>query len=430
MKTQSRMSRPLEQVDPEVASAIANETQRQHEGLELIASENFVSEAVLEAMGSVFTNKYAEGYPGKRYYGGCEFADVVENLARERAKKLFAAEHANVQPHAGSQANMAAYAAVLQPGDTILGLNLAHGGHLTHGHHLNFSGKMYRVVPYGVTKETETIDYDDLEKLAEKERPKLIIGGGSAYPRIIDFRRMRQIADRVGALYLVDMAHFAGLVAGGVHPSPLPHAQIVTSTTHKTLRGPRAGMILSKQEHAAAIDKVVFPGLQGGPLVHIIAAKAVCFEEALQPSFRDYARQVVANAKVLAEALAAEGFRLISGGTDTHLMLVDVFSQGMLGSEAERALGLAGITVNKNAIPFDTNPPLKPSGIRLGTPALTTRGMKETEMKQIGQWISEALHHRTDNAMLAKIRTEILALAEAYPLYPERRAKAQAEARA
>jgi len=429
MTTQNRMSRPLDEVDPEVAAAIENETERQHAGLELIASENFVSEAVLEAMGSVFTNKYAEGYPGKRYYGGCEFADVVENLARERAKKLFGAENANVQPHSGSQANMAAYAAVLQPGDTMLGLNLAHGGHLTHGHHLNFSGKTYRIVPYGVTKETETIDYDDLEKLAEKERPKLIIGGGSAYPRIIDFPRMRQIADKVGALYLVDMAHFAGLVAGGVHPSPVPHAQIVTSTTHKTLRGPRAGMILSKSEHAAAIDKVVFPGLQGGPLVHIIAAKAVCFEEALQPSFKDYARQVVANAKVLAEALAAEGFRVISGGTDTHLMLVDVFSQGMLGSEAERALERAGVTVNKNAIPFDTNPPLKPSGIRLGTPALTTRGMKETEMKQIGQWISEALHHRADDAILAKIRKQVLGLAEAFPLYPERRAKAQAEVR-
>jgi glycine hydroxymethyltransferase len=430
MKAQNRMSLPLDEIDPEVATAIANETVRQHEGLELIASENFVSEAVLEAMGSVFTNKYAEGYPGRRYYGGCEFADVVENLARERAKKLFAAEHANVQPHAGSTANMAAYAAVLQPGDTILGLNLAHGGHLTHGHHLNFSGKTYRVVPYGVTKETETIDYDDLEKLAEKEKPKLIIGGGSAYPRIIDFRRMRQIADKVGALYLVDMAHFAGLVAGGVHPSPVPHAQIVTSTTHKTLRGPRAGMILSKLEHAAAIDKMVFPGLQGGPLVHIIAAKAVCFLEALEPGFQDYARQIVGNAKVLAETLAAQGFRVISGGTDTHLMLIDVFAQGMLGSEAERALELAGVTVNKNAIPFDTNPPLKPSGIRIGTPALTTRGMKENEMKQIGLWISEALHHRSDNAILAKIRKQVLALAEAFPLYPERRAKVHADVRA
>src|SRR5215831_2831448 len=308
----SGMYRPLYESDAQIAAAIDQETRRQHEGLELIASENFVSEAVLEAMGSVFTNKYAEGYPGKRYYGGCEFADVVENLARERAKQLFGAEHANVQPHAGSQANMAAYAAVVQPGDTVLGLNLAHGGHLTHGHHLNFSGKTYKIVPYGVTKETETIDYDDLEKLAEKERPKLIIGGGSAYPRIIDFARMRQIADRVGALYTVDMAHFAGLVAGGAHPSPVPHAQIVTSTTHKTLRGPRSGMILSKAELGPAI------------------AKAVCFHEAMQPAFKDYARQVVANAKVLAESLAAEGFRIISGGTDTHVMLVDVFAKGML----------------------------------------------------------------------------------------------------
>jgi glycine hydroxymethyltransferase len=420
------MSQPLSQADPEIAAAIDNETRRQHEGLELIASENFVSEAVLEAMGSVFTNKYAEGYPGKRYYGGCEYADVVENLARDRAKQLFGAEHANVQPHAGSQANMEAYAAVLQPGDTILGLNLAHGGHLTHGHHLNFSGKTYKVVPYGVTKETETIDYDDLEKLAQKENPKLIIGGGSAYPRIIDFQRMRQIADKVGALFLVDMAHFAGLVAGGVHPSPVPHAHIVTSTTHKTLRGPRAGMILSRQEFAAAIDKVVFPGMQGGPLVHIIAAKAVCFREALQPEFRTYAKQIVANAKVLAETLAAEGFRIISGGTDTHLMLVDVFSKGMLGSDAEKALGEAGITVNKNAIPFDTNPPMKPSGIRIGTPALTTRGMKENEMRQVGRWIAEALNGRTDAALLSKIRGQVLELADAFPLYAERREKAQA----
>jgi glycine hydroxymethyltransferase len=424
------MSRPLYEVDPQIAAAIDNEARRQHEGLELIASENFVSEAVLEAAGSVFTNKYAEGYPGKRYYGGCEFTDVVEDLARERAKKLFGAEHANVQPHSGSQANQAAYAAVIQPGDTILGLNLAHGGHLTHGHHLNFSGKTYKIVPYGVTKETETIDYDELEKLAERERPKLIIGGGSAYPRIIDFARMRAIADKVGALYLVDMAHFSGLVAGGAHPSPVPHAQIVTSTTHKTLRGPRSGMILSKQEFAAPIDKTVFPGMQGGPLVHIIAAKAVCFLEAMQPSFREYARQIVANAKVLAETLAAEGFRIISGGTDTHLMLVDVFSKGMLGSEAEKALGEAAITVNKNAIPFDTNPPMKPSGIRIGTPAMTTRGMKEEEMRQIGRWIAEALNHRTDAAVLSKIRKQVLALAEEFPLYAERRARAQAEVRA
>jgi glycine hydroxymethyltransferase len=426
----SWMSHPLAESDPDIAAAIDNEVRRQHEGLELIASENFVSEAVLEAMGSVFTNKYAEGYPGKRYYGGCEFADVVENLARDRAKQLFGAEHANVQPHSGSQANMGAYYAVLQPGDTILGLNLAHGGHLTHGHHLNFSGKTYKVIPYGVTKETETIDYDDLESIAERERPKLIIGGGSAYPRIIDFVRMRQIADKVGALYLVDMAHFAGLVAGGAHPTPVPHAHIVTSTTHKTLRGPRAGMILSKTEHAAAIDKVVFPGIQGGPLVHIIAAKAVCLHEAMQPAFRDYARQVVANAKVLAQTLAQEGFRIISGGTDTHLMLIDVFSKGMLGSEAEKALGEAAITVNKNAIPFDTNPPLKPSGIRIGTPALTTRGMKEGEMKQVGRWIAEALNNRNDAGILKRIRGEVLELAEGFPLYPERRARVAAELRA
>jgi glycine hydroxymethyltransferase len=424
------MYRALYEVDPQIATAIENETRRQHEGLELIASENFVSEAVLEAAGSVFTNKYAEGYPGKRYYGGCEFTDVVENLARERAKELFGAEHANVQPHAGSQANMAAYAAVLQPGDTILGLNLAHGGHLTHGHHLNFSGKTYKIVPYGVTQETETIDYDELERLAERERPKMIIGGGSAYPRIIDFARMRQIADKVGAIYLVDMAHFSGLVAAGVHPSPVPHAQIVTSTTHKTLRGPRSGMILSKADLGPAIDKTVFPGMQGGPLVHIMAAKAVCFLEAMQPEFKDYARQVVTNAKVLAERLAAEGFRIISGGTDTHVMLVDVFAQGMLGSEAEKALGEAAITVNKNAIPFDTNPPMKPSGIRIGSPALTTRGMKEAEMRQIGRWISEALQHRTDAAVLGKIRRQVLELAESFPLYAERRAKAQAEVRA
>jgi glycine hydroxymethyltransferase len=419
----------MHDVDPEVAAAIDREAIRQHEGLELIASENFVSEAVLEAAGSVFTNKYAEGYPGKRYYGGCEYADVVENLARDRAKKLFGAEYANVQPHAGSQANMAAYFSVLQPGDTILGLNLAHGGHLTHGHHLNFSGKTYKVVPYGVTRETETIDYDDLEKLAEKEKPKLIVGGGSAYPRTIDFARMRQIADKVGALYMVDMAHFAGLVAGGVHPSPIPHAHIVTSTTHKTLRGPRAGMILAKADYGPAIDKVVFPGIQGGPLMHIIAAKAICFLEAMQPAFRDYAKQVVANAKVLAETLVAEGFRIISGGTDTHLMLVDVFSKGMLGSEAEKALGEAAITVNKNAIPFDTNPPLKPSGIRVGSPALTTRGMKENEMRQVGRWIAEALTNRNDAAALAKVRKQVVELAETFPLYPERRAKAQVEAR-
>src|SRR3954463_8415099 len=426
----SAMNRPLYEADPEIAAAIDNETRRQHEGLELIASENFVSEAVLEAMGSVFTNKYAEGYPGKRYYGGCEFADVVENLARDRAKQLFGAEHANVQPHSGSSANMEAYAAVLKPGDTILGLNLAHGGHLTHGHPLNFSGKTYKVVPYGVRKDTETIDYDELEQIAERERPKMIIGGGSAYARHFDFPRMRAIADKIGALFLVDMAHFAGLVAGGVHPSPVPHAHIVTSTTHKTLRGPRSGLILSKAEFAKEIDKTVFPGDQGGPLVHIMAAKAVCFNEALKPDFKDYAHQVVKNAKALAETLMAEGYRVISGGTDTHLMLVDVFQKGMLGSEAENALGAAGITVNKNAIPFDTNPPMKPSGIRVGTPALTTRGMKENEMRQIGRWIAESLLHRSDAAVLSKVRRQVLELCETFPLYAERRAKAQAEVRA
>ncbi len=417
----SSMSRPLSAVDPEIAQAIFNEENRQHEGLELIASENFVSEAVLEATGSIFTNKYAEGYPAKRYYGGCEFTDVVENLARERAKQLFGAEHANVQPHSGSSANMAAYAAVIQPGDTIMGLDLAMGGHLTHGHKLSFSGKTYRVVSYGVTRETETLDYDDMEAIAVREQPKLIIGGGSAYPRTIDFARMRQIADKVGALYLVDMAHFAGLVAGDAHPSPLPHAHIVTTTTHKTLRGPRSGMILSKQEFGAAIDKSVFPGCQGGPLVHVVAAKAVCFKEALQADFKEYAAQIVANAKVLAKVLADEGYRIISGGTDTHLMLVDVFSKGMFGSDAEKALGLAGITVNKNAIPFDTNPPMKPSGIRLGTPALTTRGMKEKEMEQVGHWIARALEQRSDVAALKAIRGQVFEFCEQFPLYPERR---------
>jgi len=412
-----RLSLPLAESDPAIATAIEQEVRRQHEGLEMIASENFVSRAVLEAAGSVFTNKYAEGYPGKRYYGGCEYADVVENLARDRVKELFGADHANVQPHSGSQANAAAYMAVLNPGDTILGLDLAHGGHLTHGHKLNFSGKLYRVVSYGVQRETEVIDYDELERTAERERPKLIIGGGSAYPRTFDFARMREIADKVGALLLIDMAHFAGLVAGGAHPSPVPHAHIVTSTTHKTLRGPRAGLILSQQQFAAAIDRCVFPGQQGGPLMHIIAAKAVAFREALQPEFREYARQVVSNAKVLAATLADEGFRIISGGTDTHVMLIDVFSKGMLGSEAETALHEAGITVNKNAIPFDTNPPMKPSGIRIGTPALTTRGMKETEMRTIGKWIAEALAERENSQELHRIRGQVLELAEQFPLY-------------
>ncbi len=411
------MGLPLAQADADIYAAIQQEVHRQHEGLEMIASENFVSQAVLEAAGSVFTNKYAEGYPGKRYYGGCEFSDIVETLARDRAKQIFGADHANVQPHSGSQANASAYAAILSPGDTILGLDLAHGGHLTHGHKLNFSGKLYRVVSYGVRKDTETIDYDELEAIALREKPRAIIGGGSAYARTLDFPRMRAIADKVGAYLVVDMAHISGLVAGGVHPSPVPHAHIVTTTTHKTLRGPRSGLVLCQQEFAAAVDKCVFPGQQGGPLVHIMAAKAVAFKEALQPEFKEYATQVVANARVLAETLKAEGFRIISGGTDTHLMLVDVFSKGMLGSEAEHALGEAGITVNKNAIPFDTNPPLKPSGIRIGTPALTTRGMREPEMRIIGRWIAQALDHRSNPQWLARTRGDVLELAEQFPLY-------------
>jgi len=416
------MSRSLTEADPEIAQAIAHEAERQHDGLELIASENFVSQAVLQAAGSVFTNKYAEGYPGKRYYGGCEYADVVENLARDRARQLFGAEHANVQPHSGSQANMSAYMSILKPGDSILGLNLAHGGHLTHGHPLNFSGKMYKIIPYGVRKDTETIDYDELEQIAEREHPTLIVGGGSAYARIIDFARMRKIADKVGARYMVDMAHFAGLVAGGAHPSPVPHCHIVTTTTHKTLRGPRSGMVLCQQEFAAGVDKTVFPGIQGGPLVHVIAAKAVCFREALQPEFKDYANQVVANARTLARKMMDEGFRVISGGTDTHLFLMDVFVKGMLGSEAENALGQAGITVNKNAIPFDTNPPLKPSGIRIGTPALTTRGMEEKEMLQVGSFIADALNNHKDATALGRIRRQVRELADVFPLYPELRA--------
>jgi glycine hydroxymethyltransferase len=412
-----RMRRTLAEADPEIAAAVDHEIRRQHEGLEMIASENFVSQAVLEAVGSVFTNKYAEGYPGKRYYGGCEYADVVENLARDRARQLFGADHVNVQPHSGSQANAAAYMAVINPGDTILGLDLAHGGHLTHGHKLSFSGKLYRVVFYGVDKQTERIDYDLLEATAEREKPKLIIGGGSAYPRIIDFARMRQIADKVGALLLIDMAHFAGLVAGGAHPSPVPHAQLVTTTTHKTLRGPRAGMILCQQQFAAAVDRSVFPGQQGGPLVHVIAGKAAAFREALEPEFKQYAQQVVVNAQALAETLMGEGYRVISGGTDTHLMLVDVFSHGILGSEAENALHEAGITVNKNAIPYDANPPLKPSGIRIGSPALTTRGMREPEMRIIAKWITEALDHRNDPQALRRIRGQVLELVENFPLY-------------
>ncbi len=411
------MSRPLQQVDPEVWEAIQNETLRQHTHLELIASENFVSEAVLEAAGSVFTNKYAEGYPGKRYYGGCEHADRVEELVRERAKKLFGAEYVNAQPHAGSQANMAAYAAVLQPGDVILGMNLAHGGHLTHGHHLNFSGKTYKVIPYGVTRETETIDYDEMERLANEHRPKLIIAGGSAYPRIIDFARIRTIADAVGAVFLVDMAHFAGLVAAGLHPNPCQWADIVTTTTHKTLRGPRAGLILAREQFGKAIDSSVFPGSQGGPLVHIIAAKAVCLREAMEPEFVSYQQRTIANAQALAAAMIAEGFHVTSGGTDTHVMLVDVFRHGVRGKEAEAVLHRAHITVNKNAIPFDTNPPLNPSGIRLGTPAVTTRGLGVEEIRQVGSWIAEVLRSPGDAAVIERVKRRVLEMVERFPLY-------------
>ena len=425
MTDRAAFALPLAQADPEIAAAIDHEAVRQHEGLEMIASENFVSEAVLEAAGSVFTNKYAEGYPGRRYYGGCEYADVVENLARDRAKQLFGAAHANVQPHSGSQANASAYMAILEPGDTILGLDLAHGGHLTHGHKLSFSGKLYRPTFYTVRKDTETIDYDELESIALREKPKAIIGGASAYSRIWDFPRMRQIADKVGAKLVIDMAHIAGLVAGGVHPSPVPHAQITTTTTHKTLRGPRSGLVLCDQDLAAAVDRAVFPGQQGGPLVHIVAAKAVAFREALQPSFAAYAKQIVANAQALAAALQEAGWRIVSGGTDNHVMLVDVFrsgsANGMLGSEAEVALGKAGITVNKNGIPYDVNPPLKPSGIRVGTPALTTRGMQEAEMRQIALWIDQALQKRSDDAALARIRAEVAELANRFPLYTWRR---------
>jgi glycine hydroxymethyltransferase len=417
----NQMARPLAEVDPEIFEAIQHEAERQHGQLELIASENFVSEAILEATGSVFTNKYAEGYPGRRYYGGCEYADVVENLARERAKKLFGAEYVNVQPHSGSQANQAAYAAVVAPGDTVMGLNLAHGGHLTHGHQLNFSGKTYKIVPYSVRQEDERIDYDAVERLAYEHRPKMIIAGGSAYPRILDFPRFRQIADAVGAVFLVDMAHFAGLVAAGLHPNPVQYADIVTTTTHKTLRGPRAGMILAKEKYAKEIDKVVFPGTQGGPLVHVMAAKAVCFLEAMRPEFVEYQKQVLANARSLAESMIAAGFRVVSGGTDTHLMLVDVFSKGLRGKESEQALDRARITVNKNAIPFDTNPPMNPSGIRLGSPAVTTRGFREAEMREVGGLIAEVLHHMGDSAAdesaIAAVRQKVAALTARFPLY-------------
>ena len=416
----SAIQRSLAEIDPDIADVIGNETRRQAEGLELIASENFVSTAVLEAAGSVLTNKYAEGYPGKRYYGGCEFVDVAESLAISRAKALFGAEHANVQPHSGAQANMAVYLTLMQPGDTVLGMSLAHGGHLTHGHPLNFSGKLYTIVPYGVREDDERIDYEELERLAHQHKPKMIMVGASAYPRVLDFERVAAMAATVGSSMVVDMAHIAGLVAGGVHPSPVPHADFVTSTTHKTLRGPRAGLILCREQYAKDLNRSVFPGVQGGPLMHIIAAKAVCFKEAMEPTFAEYQRQIVANAKRLAAAIQAQGFRLVSGGTDTHLMLVDVFSKGLTGKVAEAALGKAGITVNKNAIPFDQNPPMVASGIRMGTPAVTTLGMCEPEMDQIGDLIARALATPEDDRSLGMVKREVERLCRNFPLYPER----------
>ena len=382
-----------------------------------IASENFVPQSVLDCQGSVLTNKYAEGYPGRRYYGGCEYVDIIEQLAIDRAKALFGAEHANVQPHSGAQANMAVYFTLLQPGDTVLGMNLAHGGHLTHGHHLNFSGKTYKIVPYGVTRETETIDYDELDRLADEHRPKMIIAGASAYPRVIDFARIRAVADEVGSLMMTDMAHIAGLVAGGVHPSPVPHSDFVTTTTHKTLRGPRAGMVLCRQAYAKDLDRAVFPGVQGGPLVHVVAAKAVCLKEAATPAFAAYQRQIAANATRLASVISGGGYRLVSGGTDNHLMLVDVFSKGITGKVAEAALGKAGITVNKNAIPFDQNPPMVASGVRIGTPAVTTRGMGEREMDRVGELILRALAAADNDTELARVKGEVEALCQQFPLY-------------
>jgi glycine hydroxymethyltransferase len=411
--------RSLLESDPEIATAISQELHRQNSGLELIASENFVSEAVLEAAGSVMTNKYAEGYPGKRYYGGCEFVDVAESLAISRAKALFGADHANVQPHSGAQANMAVYFTLLKPGDTVLGMNLAHGGHLTHGHPLNFSGKLYTIVPYGVRPDDQRIDYEELERLAHEHKPKMIMVGASAYPRVIDFERIGKVGRDVGAPVVTDMAHIAGLVAAKVHPSPVPHSDFVTTTTHKTLRGPRGGMVLCRSQYAKDLDRALFPGVQGGPLMHIIAAKAVCFKEATEPGFVEYQQQIVANAQRLASGLAAAGFRLVSGGTDNHLILVDVFSRGLTGKVAEAALGKAGITVNKNAIPFDTNPPMVASGIRVGTPAITSRGMREPEMDTIAGLISRALASPDDDGVLAFVRAEVEGLCRKFPLYPE-----------
>jgi glycine hydroxymethyltransferase len=406
--------------DPEIAKIIRLETERQASKLELIASENFVSEAVLEAMGSPLTNKYAEGYPGKRYYGGCEFVDMAESLAIDRAKQLFGADHVNVQPHSGAQANMAAYFALLEYGDTILGLNLAHGGHLTHGSPVNFSGRFFKVIPYSVEPKTEQIDMAEVRRLAKEHRPKMIVTGGSAYPRTLHFDKFREVADEVGAFLMADIAHPAGIIAAGLHPSPVPYCDLVTTTTHKTLRGPRGGMIMCKAAHAAAVNKNIFPGMQGGPLMHVIAAKAVAFKEALAPEFRDYQRQIVANAKALAEAMIAQGFRLVSGGTDTHVMLVDVAVKGLTGKAAEVALDKAGLTVNKNAIPFDTKSPMITSGIRLGTPALTTRGMREAEMRTVAALIAEVLTDVENAALHARVAGKVRDLCSSFPLYPER----------
>ncbi|HKQ07484.1 MAG TPA: serine hydroxymethyltransferase [Blastocatellia bacterium] len=423
------MNRPLAEADPEIAAVIADEETRLAYNLEMIASENFVSEAVLEAQGSVLTNKYAEGYPAKRYYGGCEFVDVAENLARERAKQIFGCEHVNVQPHSGSQANMAVYLAALSYGDTVLGMNLAHGGHLTHGHPLNFSGRSYQIVPYGVRQDSEQIDYDELERLAQEHKPKLILCGASAYSRVIDFERIGRIAREVGAYSMADIAHIAGLIAAGLHPSPVPHMDFVTTTTHKTLRGPRAGMIMCRADFQKEVDRAVFPTVQGGPLMHVVAAKAVCFKEALEAGFKDYQGQVIANAKVLADELTAAGFRIVSGGTDNHLMLVDVFVRGLTGAQAERALERAAITVNKNAIPFDTQPPMKASGIRIGTPALTTRGMKEAEMREIAGLISEVLAEPDSESVQQSVRARVKTLAERFPIYEKRLVRSRAQTR-
>jgi len=425
----NRMQRPLDRVDPQIADLLREEAVRQATGLELIPSENLVSEAVLEAMGSIFTNKYAEGYPGKRYYGGCEFADKVEQLAIDRAKQLFGADHANVQAHSGTSANVAVYMSALKPGDTVLGMALAHGGHLTHGHPLNFSGRMYKFVEYHVRQEDERIDYDEIEKLAQEHQPKMIVAGASAYSRIIEFERIAKVAKAVGAIFFVDMAHIAGLVAAGVHPSPVPHADIVSTTTHKTLRGPRGGMVLSKASFAKEIDKLTFPGTQGGPLVHTIAAKAVCFKEAMEPSFIEYQKQVAANAKALANAITRHGFRVVSGGTDNHVFLVEVHPRGITGSDAEKALDRAGITVNKNAIPFDPLPPMKAGGIRLGSPSVTTRGMKEPEMELIANGVAEVLTHMGDAAMEQKVRKQVAELAARFPIYESRTRAAATHAR-